>query len=312
MLDAEGEPVGAVFTIAENASMPRVASNGRNVLLVYNSEGTVKATLLTATGNTVNGGSVALGENAAYDVASNGTGFAVITAAKSAVRVSTFTATGAIVTQATVSSFDLGQHSRRHVAIASDGQGYLGVWSTRALFDAIPVDADGTLGTPFQIARLTDGNMVRAASVAWTGNRYTAAFVGGQANDDRLFVARATHRLQSVDEGRPASAWLPVSLTAAGGRTLVTWQREAGKSTLVSDISDLDGGTPVTFSATRQALGAAASSASATLVTGTSSSPGPTSRTRTATGQTASGKQSACSPYGCVPTSRRSTPSRWC
>src|SRR5687768_14983628 len=51
VLDATGEPVGGVFTIAENGSRPHIAWNGKNALLVYRSDSnSVMAMLLTGTG----------------------------------------------------------------------------------------------------------------------------------------------------------------------------------------------------------------------------------------------------------------------
>lgn len=266
MIDGEGEPVGGEFTIIQNGVSPRMASNGRNVLLVYQRGSSVLATLLTAAGAPVNGGSVTLATNASYDVASNGSGFAAITASQSLVRVTTITARGTIATEATVSSFDLGEAVERPVAIASDGAGYLGVWSTRALFDAIPVAADGTLGRAFQLGRLQEGEFVRRASVAWTGSGYAAAFVGGPHQQNRLYAVRATaHAVQSVSEGLLASSSTPVSLVQAGGRTLMTWHDGAATSLLLGDLSDLDDSVPVTFAAAEQVLGAAVSSQTATL-----------------------------------------------
>lgn len=266
VLDANGEPVGGVFTIAEGGHRPRLASNGTNALLVHARGASVLATLLTATGVPVNGGSIGLATHAYYDVASNGIGFAAITASPGEVRVTTIAPGGAAGAKATVSTFELQPQEERAVAIASDGSGYLAVWNTRSLFDAVPVNAGGTAGVPFNIGVFADGEAVGAAAVAWTGSEYATAFIGGPRGAERLFVARtSTHSLRSVSEGRPASRGAAVSLLQAGGRTLMTWQNAPDEPLLIADPSDPDA-VPVTFAAAHQELGAAVSSRTATLV----------------------------------------------
>jgi Fibronectin type III domain len=267
VLDANGDPVGGAFTIAENGRRPRIAWNGTNALLVYARGESVLAMLLTETGVPVNGGSITLATNAVYDVASNGDGFAAITASHDEVRVTPVLANGSAGQRATVSTFELEPGSLRTVAIGSDGSGYLAVWSTLALYTAVPVNADGTAGSPFNIARLPfEEQRVKAASVAWTGSDYAAAFLGG-ANNDLLFVARtSTHAVQSLSEGRPASGGGAVSLLRLGERTLMTWQPASGEPLLLAEASEPEQAVPVTFAAAQQEIGAAVSSRTATLV----------------------------------------------
>jgi hypothetical protein len=270
LVDAQGEPVGGVFTIPVTGSRPRVAWNGRNVLLVYGSGGSVMATLLTGTGASTNGASVTVASDTSHAVASNGGGFAVISASRDRVHVTTLEPHGALAKQSTISTFELENDNRRPLGIASNGSGYLAVWSTHALIDAVPVNADGTLESPFSIGRLTgepgepSGNVFSAA-VAWTGTGYTTAFIGGHS-EEQLFVARtSTHALQSLSDGVPASRQADVSLLETGGKTLMTYQGE-GAALLVADASHPEDAVPATFAAARQDIGAAVSSGTATLV----------------------------------------------
>lgn len=267
VLDANGEPVGGAFTIAEHAQGPRLAWNGRNALLVCSREGAVTAMLLTATGVPVSGGSIPLATNAAYDVASNGDGFAAITASRDEVRVTTILANGSAGRRTTVSTFETAPDTKRTVAIGSDGSGYLGVWSTHALFTAVSVNADGTVGTAFNIGRIGDDGEVHSAAVTSTGGNYAIAFIGGRTVEDQLFFARASsHAVESIVAGRPAVRTGAVSLLQLGERTLMTWQNAGGEPLLMADGADPDEAVAVTFAAAHQELGAAVSSQTATLV----------------------------------------------
>lgn len=260
LVSTDGEPAGDVFTLVTAWSRsPRLAFNGRDVLVAHQHLGYLAFTRATAEGQSLGPPQAILphGFPASYDVASNGDGFALLTAAKGGDRLVIFDATGAIRSEQS-----LGGQSRS-LRIASDGRGYraAGVADDNRTWSCT-FEPNGTLGTT-----VTLGDAYDVSSLIWTGTAYKAAL--RQSYTQQVRIADLDRSTEIFSETEPISfSGNFLHLAALNGRVLAAWYSYDPRSTV--NVSPLpltsDSGTPAAFGAAEQTLLATATSRDATLV----------------------------------------------
>jgi hypothetical protein len=237
---AAAEPVGQTFVLAANAKLPRLATNGSLIMLLYLRDRDAYAVPLTLLAEPTAIGAQKLSSYyGPYAVASNGRGFAAVTKADdgapfaySSVHFTEFDSTGkkGYDQKLRVENY---RDKRRGLAVASDGTDYLVailedsigghtriVNSNSVAFDAVPFSSTPALfGT--------------AVSAVWTGSEYVLAFLQKSAQGDSL----NTLRLAANGQPMGGATQVPVndfqsgtSLLTNAGRVLLAWNPSEGSA----------------------------------------------------------------------------------
>ncbi|HWW62695.1 MAG TPA: hypothetical protein VN181_15075, partial [Thermoanaerobaculia bacterium] len=254
IVSATGEAIGEPFSIVAGR-LPRIAFNGRNVLMLFAGAGTIEtnALLLTTEGQLAEPAPRALGitQNGRAALASNGTSFAAVIPRDIEPRVVTFDDAGRVSADAMFGPYGSA------AAIASDGRRYLAVAACGingglcGPMYARTVESDGTLGAQLDL----DEPFPHFPAAAWTGSGWTIAY---ERNGLRVaHLDAAAKRIERREEGAGSES----SLAMIGGRLMrasVSGQQSRGP--IFVD------GVPATFTATRQMLIATATSSDATLI----------------------------------------------
>src|SRR5688572_4133272 len=150
VLDARGQPAGPEITIA-NGTAARLATNGRNIVMLLNSGASVRVYVLTLNGLPTDSG-VQVDETAVGDSAiagNNGRGYVIVTTSALGVRITTLDENGRVRTQQMVPGATA--EPSRPPAIAGDGDDYLAVWTSAndRVLRAVSIDQSGGIHTPF-------------------------------------------------------------------------------------------------------------------------------------------------------------------
>ena len=266
IVDANGEPRGEPFVIAQGRS-PRIAFNGKDVLLLYVPFGAqqVSALLLTGEGRPAEPLPRPLGvtSHGRIAVASNGDSFAALVPHTFDPTLLLFDAHGQLTSSAIFGQYGLG------VAIASDGRRYLGV---AACGDGGPcqtaysrlIEADGAAGPAVDL----DPPFRTKPSVAWDGKNWSIAYLrdAHRLEGTTLQVVQLDPTAQRIERRgeRPA---VETSLGVFEGRLLAAWIGEQSRGTIfVGDPFESTAAAPASFAATQQVLPVSKSSADGVLV----------------------------------------------
>lgn len=271
LLDPSGEPLGGPFTLVQNALKTRLASNGRNVMMLI-STSTPQTYLykLTIGGALIDPAAQFIDHPAAWDetaIASNGTGYAMLTGAHDGLRVTMLDENGAIRSQQLVFG---SAHRRGPPVIASDGQRYLAVWNDGdETVRAVTIEANGTIGQPFVIATRANSALgVHVGSVVSTGDRFAVAVTHTNAVAAALIVSvrsvDATARTATAIADLPAFGYTRPSLAFSRNRLLLAW--ESFEGTLVRDLTGGGDAIRVAWAAQNQRVFGAATAADATMI----------------------------------------------
>lgn len=238
VLDAEGVPIGAERSaLMPGTSFSRAATNGRNVLVVARSSSEVRAFVFDRQGVAADPAGKQIDDGYTNDVAvaSNGSGYAAmrLRGPDDDVRFSLFDENGALRAQASAASEAPGS-----ALIASNGNDYLGVWVSERRVQAVRIQQDGTVGTPFVLVALPAGSAaIIPASIVWTGDHYTVATYQWEAGRPQ--------RVQLVDASPFGVIREPVTIDALSssypmlamhrGHLLLSWSNANGS--YVRDLS---------------------------------------------------------------------------
>ena len=264
-VDATGTPAGSSYKLA-NGFWPRLATNGLNVLMVYLSSDGLHAALLSANargifrdvvlGNTFN----------RFDVASNGAGFMVLASGNDVVRAFALDATATVKSTPTV---DQGLTlAPRDVAIASNGEKYLAVWTSGAEVRAAELNASGGASDRLRADTPDNVTLAQAPTVVWAGDHYEIAYLGTtvtETSEVRLVNVSGDRPVaQRIDE-LSATANTGTALVYANGRTLVAWNATPLAPITVRDTVAFGRGEAASYGAAEQRVLASATSATMTM-----------------------------------------------
>lgn len=259
-VNSSGDPLGEPFRMAENALWPRLAFNGRHVLLLYDGDG-VMTQLLTTAGTPAGEPAVldqTLLSSSELHMVSNGDGFAAIVPEAAFTPQSLFVldAEGGKVTQQTL---DAGRGSW---TLASNGSRYLAVAAHLGQSVAYVFEGNGTPAARVDFQH-TAGvqRFYRFPSAVWTGSRWLLAVHVENGTFTRLLEIDADGQLDVLSDLAGTSG---MQLVNAGGRVVGAWREQA--SGMVSGDVPLTGSArPVLFAARPQRFLTTAASSSGTL-----------------------------------------------
>jgi hypothetical protein len=242
ILNAQGSPLGPPFIVVQDGTAPRLATNGRNVMMLVWQNEAVYAYVLTTGGALAspNGQSV---DGAPWQgnaaIASNGSGYAAITATNDTVRITNFDENG-VIRRAQIIGGAVSRLSRPPI-IASDGHAYLAIWNDiDGTVQAVAVQQDGTLSPKTIIAtRPPDVASIEATSITWAGDRYAVAYGSRGPNgqfvrSDVRFFGPAGTMLGTATPLDGVSIYKS-SVIASGGRLFASWGTAEG--TRVRELS---------------------------------------------------------------------------
>ena len=242
VLNAQGSPLGPPFIVVQDGTAPRLATNGRNVMMLVWQNEAVYAYVLTTGGALANSNGQSV-DGAPWQgnavIASNGNGYAAITATNDTIRITNFDENG-VIRKAQIIGGAVSRHSRPPI-IASDGHAYLAIWNDiDGTVQAVAVQQDGTLSPKTIIAtKPPDVASIEATSVTWASDRYAVAY-GSRAPDgwfvrsDIRFFGPAGTMLGTATPLDGVSIYRP-SVIASGGRLFASWGTAEG--TRVRELS---------------------------------------------------------------------------
>lgn len=259
LLDANADPAGAPFPILDStSSMPRLASNGRRIVMLYRNGHQLRTVTLGMDGRPVGATRELLPPIpfeglTDFDVATNGIGFAATVGTEHAVRVYTFDGDGQQATERLLFS-DLNNYIH-YVAAGTDGRDYIAAWASIQGGAAIALGADGVTGAAIAF-ELTPGQNTSFSSdvdVTWTGSTYALAYVAG---DPRTLRVAHLDGLVLRFLGHEQTTGLQPSIATAGGVTRLSWLPLAARGPVSVAALPLSGSTPavVTHAAAEQVL----------------------------------------------------------
>jgi hypothetical protein len=279
LLDANGDPAGEPFVLKESVEAPRLASNGRSMVLLYNRQLSeirwqVEAMLLRADGtpfyepsnigDPISNEAVVMTSptSPSFDITSNGSGFGVVAGNATDIVLMTLTGEGMprslFHTTALNASFE--------AAIASDGDGYLAVWTDHTGVQSRVMRADGSTQPQFTLRQAGISRQYRHPSATWSrSGGYHASFLASTSSTytDVVRIDPATLTSTSLGTGLYPHSNSSTTIAAVNGRVLAGWRDLENRPT-TRDVSGSDG-APAAWGAAEQELGAAASSNSALL-----------------------------------------------
>jgi hypothetical protein len=264
LLDANGDPEGSGFKVAEEGTDPRIATNGETMLVLYGArQSSLRHSVIAADGSVKMPARllrhVAEG---AYYVASNGSGFAAVAGTQSGTHLLLFDGEGNVVSETMLAPW-----LNRDLAIVSNGRDYFVTWSNGNALQGVLVSADGDISRPLIVDPSWPYGGPRHAT-AWSGDSWVVAY---RPWDDGLrftWVDASVRSVIGIERGTWA-AFAP-SIVNAGGRLTVLWKTSSyGPGMAVVSQLPLPAtgsGDVATWGAAEQQLLATASGSDSTLV----------------------------------------------
>ena len=247
LLNANGEPVTAAFTIVPGGGAPRLAFDGARVLMVYGGGMELTSILLRPDGaQATNPRQQVIASASAIEgaVAAGGPGFVAASAHPDMVRITTLHPTSEV---AVARQHQAPTLPERRVAIGSNGGGdVLVVWTNgSAAMDSVTVKANGTIGGRTAIPG-TEG--AETAAVTWNGAQWiVSTIVAGKLQSRFVDGSGPLHTPTA------AHAASPVSVASLNGRTLAAWRGTAsGQPVLLRDLAASSSGETAAFAAAEQ------------------------------------------------------------
>ncbi|MGZ5440697.1 MAG: fibronectin type III domain-containing protein [Thermoanaerobaculia bacterium] len=246
LLNANGEPVSAAFTIVSRGGAPHLAFDGARVLMVYRGGMELSSVLLRPDGvQATDPRHQVIASASAIEgvVAAGGPGFVAASAHPDNVRITTLHPTSEVAVAHQHQAPTLPQ---RRVAIGSNGGDVLVVWTNgTSAMDSVMVKANGTIGGRTAIPG-TEGAVT--AAVAWNGTKWVVStIVAGKLQSRFVDGSGPLHT------PNPAHAASPVSVASLKGRTLAAFRgTAAGQPVLVRDLAASSGGETAAFAAAEQ------------------------------------------------------------
>ncbi|HEV7241595.1 MAG TPA: fibronectin type III domain-containing protein [Thermoanaerobaculia bacterium] len=260
LLSANGDPIGETFTIVARFGRPRLAFDGARVLMVYGptERGEMYSILLRPDGTQATDPRhrlIAPTHSLESVVATGGPGFVAATSSLDQIKITTFQPNTDVADSA---QFTLPPLLGRRVAIGSNGQDALAVWTNGSgAVEYTTVRANGTISGPTAIAG-TEGSF--SAAVAWNGTKWVVSTIASGKLQTRLIDGASFTQASAYELS-------PVSLVSLNGRTLAAWGGTgAGQPVLVRDVSASNNGETAAFGAAEQTLQTATSSHEAALI----------------------------------------------
>ncbi|MGZ5472529.1 MAG: hypothetical protein ACXW31_01290, partial [Thermoanaerobaculia bacterium] len=246
LLNANGEPVSAAFTIVSRGGAPHLAFDGARVLMVYRGGMELSSVLLRPDGvQATDPRHQVIASASAIEgvVAAGGPGFVAASAHPDNVRITTLHPTSEVAVAHQHQAPTLPQ---RRVAIGSNGGDVLVVWTNgTSAMDSVMVKANGTIGGRTAIPG-TEG--AEAAAVAWNGTKWVVSTIVAGKLQSRFVDGSGPLHTPS-----PAHAASPVSVASLKGRTLAAFRgTAAGQPVLVRDLAASSGGETAAFAAAEQ------------------------------------------------------------
>ncbi len=270
VVDAGGNPVGEPWITGAPApylSLPRLAWNGTTLLLLYtdSSRRTRVAALDRWGRGTVSDADPIVADfSETHAIASNGKGFAVVIDDGEGVLVTMLDGSGRKIGSRRLDT----QLNETGVAVASNGDSYLVVWSGFLGISGAEIAADGTIGETALLDQPAASRYFRDPAVAWNGQEWTLACTHPISLTLGYFgrFLRVGVGLTVLSRDEENNVETP-SLALHGGTMRIAWQRRSS-STVVADWPSAGAIAPetVTFIAAGQGVQATATSADATLV----------------------------------------------
>ncbi|HYH07428.1 MAG TPA: fibronectin type III domain-containing protein [Thermoanaerobaculia bacterium] len=202
-LDARGVPLGAPFTIVENASTPRLARTENGVMLVYRDANVVQWIELTDAGLAAGTPRMIAHRAGDFDVAGD------------VLLVSTNEGLFAIWISVQDDNATRIADPAQRVSIASDGRDYRALWTIDGELHAATIRENGDV----EPATVIDAG-VTAHSVTWDGSAYRTAY-----------VADGTPRHIALDGSSRSAELAP--MIGAGEQTLAATASTANAALLV-------------------------------------------------------------------------------
>lgn len=205
LLDANGEPLGAPFTIVQNATHPRLARDGHRIVMLYRDAGGIQSLVLSRNG-VAQGTALRIADGARdYDVAAN----VAIVNADDGLRI--------VPLQGGAAS-RIGD-AAESVSLASDGRDLLALWTRDGELYAAAIRG-GAAEEPLVV----DGGNVTAHSVTWDGSAYRAAYVAD--GEPRMIALTAGSRTAQPAPFAPMTGAAEQSLAATASTAnaaLIVW-----------------------------------------------------------------------------------------
>lgn len=275
LLDADGDPAGEPIEFGFGVQRPRLAFNGTWIVMLYAIESwngrSVVALPLRADGTPEPSPIgeplypivMSLKGSVDFDITSNGSGFGVVGGDATTLVLATLTGRGQ-----PLSSFNTANTGTapQQVAIASDGHGYLAVWTDGAGVQARAMSADGSTQPRFSLRQAGPSEQYRRPSATWSRSGYHASFLAatGSTYTDVVRIDPATRSSISLGTGLHPHSDSSTTVAALDGRVMAGW-RDVDNRPTTRDVSGADG-APAAWGAAEQKYGVAASSNSALLV----------------------------------------------
>jgi hypothetical protein len=276
LLDAEAQPLGGEFLIAEHGREPRIAAGPEAMVVVYRgTAGDTRVLVRGPHGESTGTESWALPMGiSGYAVATNGAGFVVAYAKAKETNTIGLDRQGRKVSEDAL-AYPFGAVSYREVALATDGKRYLLAWSAQTAGGkgAMLLDENGSFVSPLTIG----GGFSRSLSAVWTGSDWRMSWESkqgdGQLRARFLNLDRDVTRWSAEEESNSGGVVNP-SMAAIGERVMVAWSlagqpgspSPGGPALVVEMPLATHQPRVATYEARQQTLLATASSADARLV----------------------------------------------
>jgi hypothetical protein len=253
LIDFNGEPFGPTFEITNLYARPRLAWDGRYVLLTYLEGDTyIGSARLTREGQLLDEiprSFVLRPEVRDTGVSGYAPGFITVTAYNDVISFATVSQSGDWGNSVPIA---VTAYPQREVTIATTPEReVLAVWtSPNGTLDAAIIRNNGTLLQRFSLESTTGATTV---STAWDGTRWVVAYVAaGKAHVRRYERAGgAEERLVGLD----AAAGSPVTVASASGKTFVAWRgTSVGNPILVRNLANGSASDLAAFGAAEQTL----------------------------------------------------------
>jgi hypothetical protein len=237
VLDADAQPLGDEFMLADHGREPRIAAGPEAIVMVYRSTGNdTRVLVLGPRGESIGAQSRSVQpEGMGYAVAANDAGFMIAFTNANELRTITLDRQGRVVSERALART---VKSYREVALATDGERYLLAWCTNGPGEtaASNLDENGSIGVPYVFA----GSNSRAISAVWDGTQWSVSQEGKQILRLRASVThldRDLTRILGKEESTGADVANP-SLAVANGRVMAAWNL-VGESGGPSSVVDL-------------------------------------------------------------------------